>query len=81
MSENEEERSSGKIRGGSYWRAFPRYAFMASVSNFTCNNETRRDSPYKGASDEGGKADVSTRWASMVERAMIEREIGEERDR
>lgn len=48
MAVQHEKRSAGKAPRGSHCRAFPRYAFMARVSNFTCNNETPC-SPYKEA--------------------------------
>lgn len=48
MAVQHEKRSAGEAPTGSHCRAFPRYAFMARVSNFTCNNETRC-LPYKGS--------------------------------
>lgn len=75
------KRWSGKIRGGgggSPRRALARYAFMARVSNFTCNNETRRDSK-EGSDERSGKAaQAYRRWASIDDRGKDARnEIGQ----
>lgn len=86
MAVQHEKRSAGEAPTGSHCRAFPRYAFMAHVSNFTCNNETRC-LPYKGSGWARksrwsvSRVSTMTSWASIVARAIIRRSSGSRFDR